>query len=186
MRIVSGSYKGRKILLPKDNKTRPLKDLTKESIFNLIIHSKFSDVDIQNSNILDLFSGVGSFGIECISRGAKFVTFVENYKFASEILSRNIRNFELIKKSEILDTNLENVKNFNFLEKKYDIVFIDPPFQMKNLSIMLNKIFVSKILNKKNIIIIHRNKETKEEFHVSFRILKTKVYGKSKIIFGSI
>ena len=79
MRIVSGSYKGRKILLPKDNKTRPLKDLTKESIFNSIIHSKFSDVDIQNSNILDLFSGVGSFGIECISRGAKFVTFVENY-----------------------------------------------------------------------------------------------------------
>ncbi len=186
MRIVSGSYKGRKILLPKDNKTRPLKDLTKESIFNSIIHSKFSDVDIQNSNILDLFSGVGSFGIECISRGAKFVTFVENYKFASEILSKNIRNFELIKKSEIMDINLENVKNFNFLKKKYDIVFIDPPFKMRNLSTILNKIFFSKILNKKNIIIIHRNKETKDEFHDSFRILKTNFYGKSKIIFGSI
>ena len=79
MRIISGSFKGKKILEPKDNNTRPLKDLTKESIFNIIIHSKKFNVDIKNSKILDLFSGVGSFGLECISRGTKKVCFVENY-----------------------------------------------------------------------------------------------------------
>ena len=63
MRIISGSFKGKKILEPKDNNTRPLKDLTKESIFNIIIHSKRFNVDIKNSKILDLFSGVGSFGL---------------------------------------------------------------------------------------------------------------------------
>ena len=77
MRIIGGDYKGKKLVLPNDKKTRPLKDLVKESIFNLIHHSKKINLDIHNSLILDLFSGSGSFGLECISRGAKKVTFVE-------------------------------------------------------------------------------------------------------------
>ena len=80
MRIISGSFKGKKILLPKDKLTRPLKDLTKESIFNILKHSKLLNVELESSNILDLFSGVGSFGLECLSRGAKNVTFLESYK----------------------------------------------------------------------------------------------------------
>ena len=79
MRIISGIFKGKKILQPKDQKTRPLKDLTKESIFNIIEHSKKFKVELKNSIILDLFSGTGSFGIECLSRNAKKVIFVENY-----------------------------------------------------------------------------------------------------------
>ena len=67
MRIISGSFKGKKILEPKDIKTRPLKDLTKESIFNILNHSNKFDIKLENSNILDLFSGVGSFGIESLS-----------------------------------------------------------------------------------------------------------------------
>ena len=88
MRIISGNFKGKKILLPKDKLTRPLKDLTKESIFNILKHSKLLNVELESSNILDLFSGVGSFGLECLSRGAKNVTFLESYK---EVL--NILNF---------------------------------------------------------------------------------------------
>ena len=65
MRIISGNFKGKKILLPRDKLTRPLKDLTKESIFNILKHSKFLNVELENSNILDLFSVVGSFGLEC-------------------------------------------------------------------------------------------------------------------------
>ncbi len=62
MRIISGYFRGRKILEPIDIKTRPLKDLTKESIFNLINHSNKFDINIKSSIVLDLFSGVGSFG----------------------------------------------------------------------------------------------------------------------------
>ena len=79
MRIISGSFKGKKILEPKNKKTRPLKDLTKESIFNIINHSNKFKIDFSNSYILDLFSGVGSFGIECLSRGVEKVIFIENY-----------------------------------------------------------------------------------------------------------
>ena len=92
MRIISGNFKGKKILQPKDKFTRPLKDLTKESIFNIIKHSNKFNIDIEKSNILDLFSGVGSFGLECLSRGASTVTFVENYKEVLPILKKNIIN----------------------------------------------------------------------------------------------
>ena len=86
MRIISGNLKGKKILQPKDKNTRPLKDLTKESLFNIIEHSNLLDVKIEKSNILDLFSGVGSFGLECHSRGAKFITFVIVYSTIAAVI----------------------------------------------------------------------------------------------------
>ena len=70
MRIISGKFRGKKIIHPKDKSTRPLKDLTKESIFNIINHSNLINIKIEESHILDLFSGVGSFGIEFLSHGA--------------------------------------------------------------------------------------------------------------------
>ena len=79
MRIIGGDYKSQKLLLPKNQKTRPLRDLVKESIFNLINHSKKIKIDLKNSFVLDLFSGSGSFGIECLSRKAKKVIFLENH-----------------------------------------------------------------------------------------------------------
>ena len=79
MRIIGGDFRGKKLLLPVDMLTRPLKDLTKESIFNILNHSKKIKIDIKNSVVLDTFSGSGSFGIECISRGAKKVFFLEKY-----------------------------------------------------------------------------------------------------------
>ena len=91
MRIISGLFKGKKILEPKDSETRPLKDLTKESIFNIIIHSNKLGIKLKNASVLDLFSGVGSFGIECLSREVKNVTFVENYKNVLNILENNLK-----------------------------------------------------------------------------------------------
>jgi len=88
MRIIAGNFKGKKLYLPTDKNTRPLKDIVKESIFNLIKHSKKINIEIENSLILDLFSGTGSFGIECISRGAKKVVFFENYNKALKILQK--------------------------------------------------------------------------------------------------
>ena len=94
MRIISGSFRGKKILEPKDIKTRPLKDLTKESIFNIINHSNKFKIKLEDTNILDLFSGVGSFGIECLSRGVKKVIFVENYSGVLPIkISRKLSNY---------------------------------------------------------------------------------------------
>ncbi len=99
MRIISGNLKGRKIAQPNSNNTRPLKDLTKESIFNIMEHSNLLKFSFEKSSILDLFSGVGSFGLECISRGAKKVVFFENYPETVKILKKNIYDLNCEKKN---------------------------------------------------------------------------------------
>ena len=185
MRIISGSFKGKKILEPQDIKTRPLKDLTKESIFNIINHSNKFKINLNNSIILDLFSGVGSFGIECLSRDAKFVIFVEFYNGVIPILKKNLLNLKSIENFEIIEKDIYNSDLFSKLDKKFDIIFLDPPYKDKNIENVLLKIKNEKILNKKGIIIVHRNKNDQDIIPKNFKIIEEKKYGISKIIFLS-
>ena len=120
MRIISGLFKGKKILEPKDKKTRPLKDLTKESIFNIINHSKKFNINLKNSEVLDLFSGTGSFGLECLSREAKFVTFIENYIEILPILKKNLQNLKSVNNYKIIEKNILNNFNLKSLNKQFD------------------------------------------------------------------
>ena len=89
MRIISGILKGRSINFLKNSNTRPLKDSVKENIFNILKHSSSIKIDLKNSKVLDLYSGIGSFGIECISRNALQVTFVEKDSSAVNVLRKN-------------------------------------------------------------------------------------------------
>ena len=186
MRIISGVYRGKKILQPLDKATRPLKDLTKESIFNIIKHSNKFKIDLEKSNILDLFSGVGSFGLECISRGVKFVTFVENYEEVLPILKKNLNNLKLVNNYKIIEKDILNNLNFNSLNEKFDIIFLDPPYKDKKLLMILNKIIESKILSTDGVIIIHRHKKELDEYPKNLEIIEEKKYGISKIIFAII
>ena len=79
MRIIGGKFRNKKINFTKNIKTRPLKDSVRENIFNILIHSNILDIEFESLNVLDLYAGSGSFGIECLSRGASNVIFVENY-----------------------------------------------------------------------------------------------------------
>ena len=183
MRIISGSFKGKTILEPKDIKTRPLKDLTKESIFNIIIHSKKFKMNLENSIILDLFSGVGSFGIECLSRNVKKVIFVENYNGVLPLLKRNLENLNLNEKFSVLEYDIYEGNIFSKLKNKFDIIFLDPPYKDKNLDRLLIEINNHKILNKNGIIIIHRHKNEQDIIPKVFQIVDQKKYGISKITF---
>ena len=186
MRIIGGHFKGKKIFLPIDENTRPLRDLVKESIFNLILHSRKINVDINNSNILDLFSGTGSFGIECISRNSNKVIFVENYKKALDILKKNLKELNCIKKYEVIKDDCFKYfslkENFN---KRFNIIFLDPPYKEKKINFLIEKIIDEKILHKNGIIIIHRHKKDDIVITKKMKILDTRIYGLSKIIIGS-
>ena len=187
MRIISGNLKGRKIIMPKSKNTRPLKDLTKESIFNILQHSNLIKLNFNNSTILDLFSGVGSFGLECISRGAKKVVFCENLPEAIEILNKNIYELNCKNKTEVITENAFNIKNINKLKnKKFEIIFLDPPYKEKKTKTLIEEVIQLKILSKNGIIIIHRHKKENELYPEKFNILKVKTFGISKIIFGLI
>ena len=185
MRIISGNSKGRKILEPKDLNTRPLKDLTKESIFNILIHSNKFNVELNNSNILDLFSGVGSFGLECLSRGSTSSTFVENYQNVLSVLKKNILNLKYEDNSLIIEDDIINSLNFKKFKNKFNIIFMDPPYKEKNLCDILTNIINSKLLADNGIIIIHRHKKELDKFPGNFRIIEEKTYGISKVYFGN-
>ena len=185
MRIISGDYKGKKIIPPKDKSTRPLKDLTKESIFNIIKHSKLLDINLENTKILDLFSGVGSFGLECLSRGASNVTFLESYKEVLIILKKNIDNIKKQNSSKIIEKDIFAENTLEVLEDKFDIIFMDPPYKEKKLTKLLNTIIKLKLLKDNGIIIVHRHKKEEDIFPNEFNIIIKKNYGISKIFFGN-
>ena len=183
MRIISGSYKGKKILEPKDILTRPLKDLTKESIFNIIAHSNKFNLNLTESFILDLFSGVGSFGLECLSRGAKKVVFVENYHGVLTVLKKNLTNLKNLNNYEILEEDISNINIYTKFNHKFDLIFLDPPYKLKSLDIILKNLSDKKILKKNGIIILHRHKNQKDIFPSNFNIIEEKIYGISKVLF---
>ena len=186
MRIISGYLKGKKINIAIDNNTRPLRDMVKESIFNIINHSSKIFCKIENANILDLFSGSGSFGLECISRGAGIVYFNENYLNALKILKKNIHSLKCRNKVILIEKDCfkldETIKKFN---QKFDLIFLDPPFKEKKINFLINMILDLKILKKNGIIIIHRNKKDDQHLSKKINIIDTRNYGVSKIIFGN-
>ncbi len=184
MRIISGYLKGKSFKFLKNNHTRPLKDSVKESVFNILKHSKFINVKVENSNILDLYSGIGSFGLESISRGARQVTFIEKDKLAVEILKENLNKLSIINKAKIFNEMVENVL-ITKLQKKFNIFFLDPPFKNNNYIDNLRILKKNKLFKTNNIVVIHRERKTDDHLHEYINIIQTKQYGRSKIIFGS-
>tara|TARA_B100000029_G_C17561156_1_gene953418 strand:+ start:532 stop:1098 length:567 start_codon:yes stop_codon:yes gene_type:complete len=186
MRVIRGSLKGRKIEIPIDRYTRPLRDMVRESIFNIIEHSEGIKINLKNAKVLDLFSGTGSFGIECLSRGASEVFFFENYNISLKILRKNLSKLSLEKKTKVFEKNIYEIDDNLFDNKKFDIIFLDPPFNDDKVVLLINKIKKLDIISNNTLIIIHRNKKTEDNIPSFFRIERKEVYGLSKIIFGKL
>jgi len=148
MRIIAGKFKGKPIIFLKSIKTRPLKDSVKENIFNIISHSKKIGIKLDNSKVLDLYSGIGSFGLEAISRGAKKVTFIEKNKEAIDILRKNISNLIVENNTELFNSDINNILDGEIVEK-FDIFFFDPPFSDKSFIEIIKLIKSKKIFKKK-------------------------------------
>jgi 16S rRNA (guanine966-N2)-methyltransferase len=185
MRIISGFLKGKKIDFLKSTTTRPLRDFVKESTFNIIDHSSLVNISLKESNILDLYAGMGSFGIECISRGAKKTTFVENDNKALVILKKNISQLKIEKKTRIFGAKIALFLKQLSKNDKYEIIFFDPPFS-ENFYIEELKIIKNLNIFKKNhLIVIHRDAKSKDDLSGIINIIVTKRYGRSKVIFGN-
>lgn len=186
MRIISGKFRGKKLNQPIDKNTRPLKDITKESIFNLLLHSKNYSINFEKLKVLDLFSGSGSFGLECISRGSKNVYFFENYPEAIKILNKNIKILKDNQKFYIMEHNCFDYFNSNKnLDTKFDIIFIDPPYKELKINQLIENIIEKKILNNDGVIIVHRHKKDNIKITNKLKVFEERTYGISKIFFGN-
>jgi len=185
MRIISGKYKGKKILFPNKLITRPLRDRVKESIFNILQHSNKIQFEFKNSTVLDLFSGSGSFGLECLSREVEKVFFFEKNPEAFSILKKNLNTLNILSANAIATNEdvslIQNNKLFNQI--KPNLVFLDPPFKIKNIDNIINDL--KKIINKKNVLVIHTNSENNIE-NKELDVVEERIYGVSKIYFAKI
>jgi len=125
MRIIAGTKRGMKLLSPKTQGSRPITDRVKESLFS-VLHK----YDLPGGAIAaDLFCGVGSLGLEALSRGAEFVTFVEKDPNTAAILGKNIEKAGFIEKSRVVRTDaFKAAPMFGSGEEDYGLVFVDPPY----------------------------------------------------------
>jgi len=180
MKIISGKFSGKKLIQPEDKLTRPLKSIVKEAIFNLISHSHFFIKNIENSVFLDAFAGTGSFGIECISRGAKKVIFLENHQNALKILKKNLQSLKNVSNYEIFDKDsysfFKNIQSYNL---RFDYIFLDPPFKDSKIKEILVSISKNKSFEN-TIIILHRHKKD-NDIYDTVNVLDIRFYGLSKV-----
>ena len=142
---------------------------------------------MKNSLILDLFSGTGSFGLECISRGAGKVYVVENYKQTLENLYKKIKKLKCEKKTTVFNKDvLSFFENKEIKNEKLDLIFLDPPYKEENIEIILENIVKLKLLKDSGLIVLHRHKKSKVNIDNKFNIKRSVKYGISKIIFIQI
>ncbi len=185
MRIIGGRFKGRKISFTNSSTTRPLRDYVKENIFNIISHGKNTKFVLDKISVLDLYSGVGSFGIECLSRNVGKVVFVERDPLAFSILKKNIFELKAVNNTKLILENIESFIKKLDEKNKFDLFFLDPPYKDNSYLEIISIIKKKKLFKKNHKIIIHRERKSDENFDRVLKIDLLKNYGRSKVIFGS-
>lgn len=177
MRVISGKSRGKKLISLEGDNTRPTLDRVKEALFNKI------QFNIQDATVLDLFAGTGSLGVEALSRGAKEVVFCDKVQEAIKVIKQNVINTNNIDKSIIINKDYNEVlENMSKQSKKFDIIFLDPPYKT-NLAIeSMQKIIMSDLLTEDGIVVIETDDINKEK--EILKIEKVEIFDKRK--YGSV
>lgn len=166
MRVIAGLAKGHQLFSPDGEDTRPTLDRVKESVFSILYPY------LKDSVVLDLFAGTGGLGIEALSRGATDADFVDNGKKAYDCIIRNLRKTRLDEKAKVHFTAFD--KFLKVTDKKYDIVFLDPPYN-KGIE---DKVFedISKVLKDSSVVVLETEYAARE--YDGFEIIRQAKYGR--------
>src|SRR6185295_3562692 len=158
MRVISGLYRGRVLKSPLDNKTRPTSDRLRETLFN-VLAPRIDD----ETRFLDLCAGTGAIGIEAISRGAAFVTFVDRSKKACALIEENLDKLDVPE----AQTNVLNLDAENFTGREHDegwdIIFFDPPYD-SDYGVVMHDIATDGLLRESGLLVVeHHTKKPIQE-----------------------
>lgn len=179
LRVISGKARGLKLNAPKNDDVRPTTDRVKESLFNII------NPYIMDSEILDLFAGTGSLGIECLSRGANKCVFIDNSKESINIVKSNIKKARVENESIVMNLDFKSaIKSLALKNQRFDVIFMDPPYYKNMFNDALSEIDNNNILKEDGIIIVEH--DTKDKFPDDIgRLYKSreKKYGNTTITF---
>ena len=181
--IINGKFKGKKIEVP-DTKVRPTSSMKKEAIFSILeSHAVNNNFNLYEGKcFIDLFAGSGSLGIESISRGASFAYFYELNSNVLNILKKNCYKICAEDEYKIYNQNSTYVKKFK-VNFPLSAIFIDPPYEYLSYRAVINNIVQNDVLNQNTIIIIEADKKNNFELSKKLKIIKEKVYGKTKLFF---
>lgn len=172
MQVIAGKYSNRKLIAPES--ARPTLARVKTSLFSMI------NQYILDAKVLDLFAGSGAYGIECISRGCLHCTFVDKELKTKQVLLRNLHNIPQ-NLYEIITDDFSTVLK-RFIGKKFNIIFLDPPYESEMLDISINMIERYELLEDGGIIVAETNsKKILQEQTNSCIMIKQKNYGTKKI-----
>lgn len=174
MRVVAGKAKGHKLKSVENLKTRPTLNRIKETVFNIIQNK------VKDRSFLDLFSGSGAIAIEALSRGAKEATLVEKSSECVEVIEYNLKHTKLFDLANVV--NKDVLKFLDETSQKYDIIYIDPPYNKGLDKLAIEKIFEKNLLNENGFIILEKSTKDKTTIE-NIKILKEKKYKTTTIQF---
>ena len=183
MKIISGNLSGRLIKSPKGRLTRPTSARAKESLFNFLVHGLRFNFD--QVHVLDLFAGSGSLGIEALSRGAKFCSFIDNDVNSITTIKDNLRCLSLEKQAFVKKYDATKI-NFKF-KSSLDLIFSDPPY--KNFSqtkLAIERMNKKKLINDNGIIVTELSSKDETEAIEGFIINDKKIIGDTQFCIYSL
>ena len=180
IRIIGGKWKGKKIYFNLNDDLRPTPDRAKETLFNWL------GQDLNKMYCLDLFSGTGALGLEALSRGAKKVTFVEKNKDYLQKIKKVYLEMSEKKDCDFFCAEcLEWVQN-NSSKAKYDLIFIDPPFNKNLIDTLLSNILRRELLSERGKIYFEFEKKLDLEIPESLSLKKKKSLGKKSYVLAEV
>ena len=176
MRVIAGKYRSIKLNAVDGMNTRPTTDKIKENLFNMI--------DCYDCKVLDLFGGTGGLGIEALSRGASHVTFIDGSNNAIKVIKSNIEKCKINSTEYSLFRNdfKRALKIFGKKDEKFDIIFLDPPYDKGLIDDALNNIFDNQCNDGALIICEKSNIEQITVSNENIEVIKEKQYGITDII----
>lgn len=177
MRVIAGMAKGRRLATPKSDKIRPVLDQVKEAVFNILF-------DVNNLSVLDLFAGTGAMGIEALSRGARYCCFVDNSKEAIRLIGKNIDLCQMAERSYALQMTIgKALALLETQQKRFDLVFVDPPYEKHLVNKTLRRLVLSPALTAEAIVMVeHHPKEPIDET-LGLSLTSQRKYGQTRVSF---
>lgn len=173
MRVITGIAGGRKLKSPEGESVRPTTDHVKQAMFNIL------QFDLEGRRILDLFGGTGQLGIEALSRGAREVVFTDSSRTSVQLIRENLKRCGL--EGKVLQTD---ALSYLARGEKFDVIFIDPPYDGGLYQAVLERINAVDNLNEGGIIICEsRAKEVLPDLLSPYRLLRRRHYGSMALTF---
>lgn len=177
MRIIAGSARGTPLLAPKGMDTRPTQDKVKESLFNML------QGQLEDGAALDLFAGSGALGLEAVSRGASRAVLVDQSREAAQCIRRNIEKLRFQDRAELLTCDWKQAVSKLAREgRKFDLVFLDPPYRMDDLGFLCDELDAAGLLNPEAVVVWERRTGTKNELSPAFALMKQRAYGDTEML----